>query len=491
MESSQFRFGKNRHGYPDITALKDVKYTVTEPGKGKFERYLKEGETRPDYIFFDPDFRHPGEWKFETDAEVCTVTMTAEANKGDRHWADLRVALTEAEEQRRRQVSARDPELVLERMPLQNAEKLAREEVASLSRKIQAAAQEMPGLYDQSNKARKIFEEKDALRRAAEEEARRRQVEALEAAEVLKAIELGRKAAESKHQEFQAALVTARNRLADATAQATRVRGELGVSLEFLASDFVPALEREFPGVDVQAKTFLELAEMLWGPPGPGFAHRTDFLGHASAIDPNDEVAGVSLASAIGMKHPRRVGSTNLFVSWTWQYTVRGLVQALVDYGRRKELCPETTFLWVCFFTNNQRVWRPRAQNGVEVFAANVQRIGRVVCVLDTFDKALYFQRLWTLYEMFVACIVLRLKVDLAIMEDGRAELLVATLVEVARCIKAVNIANASATYQSDAIAIWKEIKSVHGGADLMGAQITKLLNQLVFELLTDLQANC
>ena len=37
------------------------------------------------------------------------------------------------------------------------------------------------------------------------------------------------------------------------------------------------------------------------------------------------------------------------------------------------------------------------------VFKGNLRRIGRMVAVLDTWDRPLYLSRIWTVYEQFVA----------------------------------------------------------------------------------------
>ena len=37
------------------------------------------------------------------------------------------------------------------------------------------------------------------------------------------------------------------------------------------------------------------------------------------------------------------------------------------------------------------------------VFEGNLRRIGRMVAILDTWDRPLYLSRIWTVYEQFVA----------------------------------------------------------------------------------------
>ena len=44
------------------------------------------------------------------------------------------------------------------------------------------------------------------------------------------------------------------------------------------------------------------------------------------------------------------------------------------------------------------------SDNLEEVFEKNLRRIGRVVAVLDTWQQPVYLQRVWTIYEQYVAC---------------------------------------------------------------------------------------
>mmetsp|Transcript_14895 Transcript_14895/g.37740 ORF Transcript_14895/g.37740 Transcript_14895/m.37740 type:complete len:377 (+) Transcript_14895:3-1133(+) len=370
------------------------------------------------------------------------------------------------------------------RVPLRPAEHEAHEEVKRLAKELEEAEQQISQENAFADAARKDFAEKDAARKAAEEEAQRRQKDANAAAQVVKQINLRCKACEARHRELQAALTKAQDVLAEATDKASAERAESGVSLHFLANEFVPELTRHFPGVDVANKTFSELADMLWDSSGQKFAHKTDFLGHASLVDPSDGEAGVSLTTAIWAKNSTNVDKANLFVSWTWQYKVGPLIEALVEHARRNGLAADSLFLWVCFFTNNQRTWLGRHQDGVAVFTANVAKAQRVVCVLDQYQDSLYFRRLWTLFEVFVACIVLNLKVDLAMMEDGRTQLADARMREIAHFLASIDITRARATFPSDEVAIWKQINDVYGGADMMTAKIKELLLKLLNELL-------
>lgn len=65
--------------------------------------------------------------------------------------------------------------------------------------------------------------------------------------------------------------------------------------------------------------------------------------------------------------------------------------------------------LWPGFFVNNQfRIIADQRAAGSDnlenIFQENLRRIGQVVAVLDTWQEPIYLQRVWTIYEQFVAC---------------------------------------------------------------------------------------
>ena len=64
---------------------------------------------------------------------------------------------------------------------------------------------------------------------------------------------------------------------------------------------------------------------------------------------------------------------------------------------------------WPGFFVNNQfRIivdQRAAGSDNLEnIFQENLRRIGQIVAVLDTWQEPIYLQRVWTIYEQFVAC---------------------------------------------------------------------------------------
>ena len=79
----------------------------------------------------------------------------------------------------------------------------------------------------------------------------------------------------------------------------------------------------------------------------------------------------------------------------------------------------------MCFCVNNQfRIIVEGSATGSdnleEVFQTNLRRIGQVVAVLDTWEEPVYLQRVWTIYEQYVAC-SLQVPVTFVMPEDAAA----------------------------------------------------------------------
>ena len=65
-------------------------------------------------------------------------------------------------------------------------------------------------------------------------------------------------------------------------------------------------------------------------------------------------------------------------------------------------------YFYVCFFVNNQfRILLEQTAAGSDnleaVFEDNLKRIGKMVAILDTWDRPVYLSRIWTVFEQFVA----------------------------------------------------------------------------------------
>mmetsp|Transcript_47763 Transcript_47763/g.117128 ORF Transcript_47763/g.117128 Transcript_47763/m.117128 type:complete len:320 (+) Transcript_47763:26-985(+) len=184
-----------------------------------------------------------------------------------------------------------------------------------------------------------------------------------------------------------------------------------GVSVEFLVTHFDRELERLFPDKYDEATTFVQLADWLWGPPDSdgrrGFERPVDLFGHVRMIGSSREgKAGVSLCTAIGQRFPSAVSCATHFISWSWRYSIKKFIRALQAYCAGHNNTASGCFVWVCFICNNQFEWlQDGGKDGVAEFGTNLEKIGRLTCVVDEFleSQAVYVQRLWPVFEVFAA----------------------------------------------------------------------------------------
>ena len=137
-----------------------------------------------------------------------------------------------------------------------------------------------------------------------------------------------------------------------------------------------------------------------------GFWLSEDPIG-ANIICPRDGRPGCALVDWI---QPDDRREQTHFLSWTWKYTLAEVASALKMFQQSLEdpHAASRVFFFMCFFTNNQfRIIVEESSAGSDeletVFEGNLRRIGRMVAILDTWDRPLYLSRIWTVYEQFVA----------------------------------------------------------------------------------------
>ena len=158
---------------------------------------------------------------------------------------------------------------------------------------------------------------------------------------------------------------------------------------------------------------FEQLATQRTGKENPSFVDmKTGFwlsddpIG-AKIICPRDGRPGCALVDWIPC-HDRK--EQTHFLSWTWKYTLAEVASALKMFEQSMEdrHAASGVFFFMCFFANNQfRIIVEESSTGSDnlesVFEGNLRRVGRMVAVLDTWDRPLYLSRIWTVYEQFVA----------------------------------------------------------------------------------------
>ena len=172
-----------------------------------------------------------------------------------------------------------------------------------------------------------------------------------------------------------------------------------GVSMAYLLHDFVHLAQQRSQEVD---PTFLRLKEVFW--------LCKDKVGQ-DLYCPRDGKLGRALVDLLPPKHRQR---QNYFMSWSWQYSVGQVRDALQLW--KAPMAAENVFFYMCFFVNNQfglivDGTPAGSDNLEEVFEENLRRCGQMLAILDGWHQPRYLRRVWTIYEQYVAC---SLKIDVA-----------------------------------------------------------------------------
>ncbi|CAK8987605.1 unnamed protein product [Durusdinium trenchii] len=231
-----------------------------------------------------------------------------------------------------------------------------------------------------------------------------------------------------------------------------------GVSLAYLMGDFV-RLAYDWSGEE--NPSFLRLKEVFW--------QGDEKLG-SNIRCPRDGRPGCALVDWLPREH-RRLQTH--FMSWSWQYSLQQLQSAMKMWRSTRTLEFHDVVFYMCFFVNNQfRIIVDGSATGSdnleEVFQTNLRRIGQVVAVLDSWEEPVYLQRVWTIYEQYVAC---SLQVPVTfIMPEGAAASLSkqisrgdAGIDEVTRSLCHVNVADARAFDPRDEQKVKTTIQSTVG----------------------------
>ena len=159
---------------------------------------------------------------------------------------------------------------------------------------------------------------------------------------------------------------------------------EAGISAAYLLSDEFMTIARERAGKENPKFYDLEKGFFFSGSP----------IGQ-DVCCPRDGRPGCALVDALPARHR---GAATHFLSWSWAYSVGQVRSALTSWLAQKGLEGSEVFLYMCFFVNNQfRILIEQSSTGSDnlevLFESNLRRIGRVVALLDTWNKPIYLTR--------------------------------------------------------------------------------------------------
>ncbi|CAJ1347146.1 unnamed protein product, partial [Effrenium voratum] len=187
---------------------------------------------------------------------------------------------------------------------------------------------------------------------------------------------------------------------------------QAGVGVAYLIGDFMASA---FKATRVQDPTFHDLKHIF-------------FLGEkkigADKICPRDGKLGCAFVDTLPRQHRQKCTH---FLSWSWAYTVRQVRSGLDFWIESSGLDPGKTFLFMCFFVNNQyRLLVGKDQHGADdlnlIFEGNLCRIGKMVALLDNWQEPVYLKRIWTIFEQYVA-VTKDIEVKIILPRDAEANL--------------------------------------------------------------------
>jgi hypothetical protein len=236
---------------------------------------------------------------------------------------------------------------------------------------------------------------------------------------------------------------------------------EAGVSVAYLLSDEFLELARARTGLE--NPRFLDMKRPFWLGEAP--------IGREVSC-PRDGRAGCALVDTL----PREFrGPCTHFLSWVWGYTILQVRDALRLWARRSQLDPSATFLFMCFFVNNQfRILADRSQAGSDdlrnTFERNLKRIGKVVALLDHWERPVYLSRIWCIFEQYTA-LKLGVPVEIILTEERGEEIIAEInrgelgIRHILTSLSDVDARKATATIPIDEVRVKAEIERAIGFA--------------------------
>ncbi|CAE7758134.1 Caln1, partial [Symbiodinium pilosum] len=163
----------------------------------------------------------------------------------------------------------------------------------------------------------------------------------------------------------------------------------LGVAAKYLVEQFSTLAIR---ATGKESPNFYEICPVLACGLGYQKTCPRDGLPHCSIVDALDDDCS---------------GRVTHFISWCWRYTLKDFVSAVNGWLKKTGADPALSFLWVCFFCNNQyRIIQEATQTGSHelksVFESHLAKAGRMLVLLDSIVSPAYITRAWCIFESYV-----------------------------------------------------------------------------------------
>jgi len=252
-----------------------------------------------------------------------------------------------------------------------------------------------------------------------------------------------------------------------------RVESEgLGVSAAYIIRDFMPEAlaaaavahqgdqqpgkaPREFP-LDLDNPVFHDIApSMCFGEAAKGY-------GMQCPRDREPNCAVVDALNSVG-----KAGRATQFLSWVWSYKTKMFVRTIGAWVKQEGFLLEETFIWVCFFCNNQfRLGAENANNLEVVFEERLRSAGAIIAMLDTWKRPVYLTRCWTIFEQYIGTTLdIKIKIILPpeVMKSFTQELESGGIKQIKENLSDFDVAAARASVPEDEIKVKQLITSTIG----------------------------
>lgn len=197
-----------------------------------------------------------------------------------------------------------------------------------------------------------------------------------------------------------------------------------GVSVHFLQNHFL----EEVYGAGHSLDSTVYDIEDLRGPPG---MVRQRGLNVRCPIDGK---LGAAYVHCLEGDH--NVGPATHMLSYTWGYSIGDIVGTLVDFCKKEKLNFERTYFWICFLCVNQH--RVVAQTSVvptneflRTFGERVSSTGEILCMMAPWEKPIYLERIWCIFELAEAFSLPHCNVHVAIPPGEKLSLVKDLLIEI------------------------------------------------------------
>jgi hypothetical protein len=193
-------------------------------------------------------------------------------------------------------------------------------------------------------------------------------------------------------------------------------------------------------------------------------------IGH-DVICPRDGKKGCAFIDTLPIEDRK---PANFFLSWVWSYTLLTFQEALSLWieQSRDNIDKDNAFFFVCFFCNNQYRILDESSNGSDdletVFEARLLSCGKVIALMDDWQRPVYSTRIWTIYEQFVAA-KLEVPTEIILPRTASSSLLeqfmrgASGIAEVSKALGDVQSKNAMASREADEIKVKSLIEASVG----------------------------